>query len=103
MSNSISESWIQSSHKLRARRAFTLVEMMVVLAIILILASIALVNFNSILSTTNSSEFSDFASTLVRARAYAMANNTYVWVGIQEVDASVSDSPGISQSTTGFG
>lgn len=73
------------------------------LAVILILSSIALINFNSILSISTSSEFSDLASTLVRARAYAMANNTYVWVGIQEVDASYSDAPGVHQSPTGFG
>lgn len=69
------------------------------IAIASLLSTLALTDFQTIMSTSTDSEFSDFASTLVRARAYAMANNTYVFVGIQEVDASVSDAPGVAQST----
>ena len=48
-------------------------------------------------STTASS----IAGTLEQARAYAMANNTYVWVGFAEVDASKSTSA--SPQTVGVG
>jgi prepilin-type N-terminal cleavage/methylation domain-containing protein len=91
--NLASQSW--SKHN---SRAFTLVEMLVVIAIGAILSVLALTDFETIMNTAANSEMSDLASTLVRARAYAMANNTYVYVGIQEVDASVSDGPGITPS-----
>ena len=52
------------------------------------------------MGTAYSNETSDLANTLVRARAYAMANNTYVFVGIQEVDAS---KPSSGAQTAGTG
>lgn len=73
-------------------RGFTLVEMLVVLGIMGILSILVTIGFQSILGTAFTSEVSDLASTLTRARAYAMANNTYVYVGIQEVDGSQSAS-----------
>jgi Tfp pilus assembly protein FimT len=75
--------------------------MLVVIAIGAILSALALTDFQSIMSTATSSEISDLAATLVRARAYAMANNTYVYVGIQEVDGTVSDAPGVTQQSGG--
>jgi prepilin-type N-terminal cleavage/methylation domain-containing protein len=70
-------------------RGFTLVEILVVLGIMAILLTLVSLGFQTILGTAFDSEVSDLANTLVRARAYAMANNTYVFVGIQEVDGSL--------------
>jgi prepilin-type N-terminal cleavage/methylation domain-containing protein len=69
---------------------FTLVEMLVVLAIMSILSVLIAVSFAGILSAGYDSELSNFASLLTRARAYAIANNSYVYVGIEEIDSTVS-------------
>ena len=47
----------------------------------------------------------DIGSTLDQARAYAMANRTYVFVGFEEVDASVSSSvsPQVATGATPYG
>ena len=71
-------------------QGFTLVELLVVVAIMGILLVLVSLGFQSILGTAFDSEISDLSNTLVRARAYAMANNTYVFVGIEEVDGSVA-------------
>jgi Tfp pilus assembly protein FimT len=65
-----------------------LVEILVVLSIASILSILVATGLQAALGSAYSSETSEIANTLVRARAYAMANNTYVFVGIQEVDAS---------------
>jgi len=65
-----------------------MVEMLVVLSIASILSLLVTAGFRSILGSVENGQVSDIANTLTRARAYAMANNTYVFVGIQEVDAS---------------
>jgi prepilin-type N-terminal cleavage/methylation domain-containing protein len=67
---------------------FTMVEILVVISIASILSLLASAGIQGIMGSEYDSETSDIANTLVRARAYAMANNTYVFVGIQEVDAS---------------
>jgi prepilin-type N-terminal cleavage/methylation domain-containing protein len=71
-------------------QGFTLVELLVVVAIMGILLVLVSLGFQSILGTAFDSEISDLSNILVRARAYAMANNTYVFVGIEEVDGSVA-------------
>ena len=71
-----------------ASKGFTLVELLVVMAIMGILLVLSSLGIQAVLGSAFSSEASDLANTLVRARAYAMANNTYVFVGIEEVDAS---------------
>jgi hypothetical protein len=65
---------------------------MVVMAIMGILLALVSLGLQAVLGTAFGGEVSDLANTLVRARAYAMANNTYVFVGIEEVDASVAAS-----------
>lgn len=82
------------------RQGFTLVEMLVVLSIASVLSILVSMGFQSILGSVVNGQISDIANTLTRARAYAMANNTYVFVGIQEVDASKASS---SPQTTGTG
>jgi len=74
--------------------------MLVVISIVSILSLLATAGFQNILGTAEDGEISDISNTLVRARAYAMANNTYTFVGIQEVDASKS-SAGTQASGTG--
>jgi prepilin-type N-terminal cleavage/methylation domain-containing protein len=72
---------------------FTLIELLIVISIIV--ASLAFVApaFNSMRSASDINDTSsEIASMLEQARAYAMANNTYVFLGIAEVDAAVSRS-----------
>jgi len=70
-------------------RGFSLVEVLVVMTIMSILAvamPIAIGAFTSAGKLTQSA--SDISSVLAQARAYAMAKNTYVYVGMQEVDGT---------------
>lgn len=76
----------------KSRSGFSLVELLVVLSIMGVLSALVSVGFQSILGTGFSSEVSDLSSVLIRARAHAMANNTYVYVGITEVNAATSSS-----------
>jgi prepilin-type N-terminal cleavage/methylation domain-containing protein len=85
--NAAAQSSLKPSQK-RSHQGFTLVEMLVILSIASILSLLVSAGFQSILGSVENGQVSDIASTLARARAYAMANNTYVFVGIQEVDAS---------------
>src|SRR6266704_310725 len=73
-------------------RGFTLAELLVVLAIMAVRSTLLVIGFQSILGNQFNSEVSVIANTMVRARAYAMDNNTYVFVGIAEVNASTSAS-----------
>ena len=80
--------------------AFSLIELLVVLSIVSLLSVLATAGFQSIVGSVFNGQISDIASTLTRARAYAMANNTYVFVGIQELDASKSST---STQSSGVG
>jgi len=72
------------------REAFSLVELLVVVAIIGIVTGFIAPAFTSIKSSNDlTNATTGIAGTLERARAYAMANNLYVYVGIAEVNADV--------------
>lgn len=71
----------------RNDRAFSLVELLVVMGIIGILATLMMPAFNALSgSGTLTKSSSDISDLLKQARSYAMGKNTYVYVGIQEVD-----------------
>ena len=86
------------------RSAFSLIELLVVIAIIAVLAALALPAFNSIRNASGLTKTaSDIAGSLEQARAYAMAQNTYVWVGFQTNQANGTDTliVGVISSKTG--
>lgn len=72
-----------------SRGGFSLVELLVVLVIASILSALAFTAFNSIGKADNlNAATSNVSLLLEQARAYAMANNTYVFVGFAETDGS---------------
>jgi prepilin-type N-terminal cleavage/methylation domain-containing protein len=76
--------------KLRERsRAFTLVELLVVMSIIAILLVLMAPAFTTLKSAGDVTSAADtIKGVLDQARTYAMANNTYSWVGFYEEDVS---------------
>jgi prepilin-type N-terminal cleavage/methylation domain-containing protein len=83
-------------------RAFTLIELLVVVGIILILMVGAVPAFYSLKGGSDfSSQLSLIASSLEQSRAYSMANNTYVFWDIQEVDARESEEGVVQVNGTG--
>ena len=74
-----------------ADRAFTLIELLTVIAIVVIVSMIAIPAFQSLKGANDLTvAVNGVSGMLERARAYAMANNLYVYVGIAEVSADVS-------------
>lgn len=68
---------------------FTLVELLVVIGILVIIAALVTPVFTSLNAAGNINEaVYDISGVLQGARAYATANNTYVWVGFYEEDGS---------------
>lgn len=88
-----------------ARSAFTLLELMVVIGIMAILMLMIVPAFTTIKSAkdTNSIVYM-ISGAFEQARTYAVANNTYVWVGFFEDDPTIGSpkspaDPGIGQLT----
>ena len=82
-------------------RGFTLTELMVVIVIMVMVAAFMTPAFTSLKSAgdvTNAAY--GIKGILEQARTYAMANNTYVYVGFEEVDASKSDTISPQTATT---
>jgi prepilin-type N-terminal cleavage/methylation domain-containing protein len=77
--------------RLRFAKAFSLVELLAVMVILGIVTAFTIPmvqGINSANALTNAAN--SVAGSLERARAYAMANNLYVYVGIAEVSADVA-------------
>jgi type II secretory pathway pseudopilin PulG len=71
--------------------AFTLIELLVVIGLMLILMVLVAPAFTTIKSGTDASTAAyTIKGALDTARSYAMANNTYAWVGFFEEDASTA-------------
>jgi Tfp pilus assembly protein FimT len=78
------------------------VELLVVIAIIVVMMTLLIAAFPTIRGAGDLTKAAyDVSGVLSQARAYAMANNTYVWVGIQEVDASQNVGKRPQKSGTG--
>ena len=85
----------------RSRAAFTLIELLVVMAIIAILLLLVAPAFTNIKGGRDvTSAAYTIKGVLDMARTYAMANNTYTWVGFYEEDVS---QPSTNPATTGAG
>ena len=77
----------------KSARAFTLLELVLVTGIIVIVIGFIAPAFTGIKGGSDVSKAAyDIVGTLELARAYAMRNNTYVFVGLTEVDDSVDPS-----------
>jgi len=82
--------------------AFSLVELLVVIAVMALLMGLVAPAFLGIKGASDlGSATSEISGLLEQSRAYAMAQNTYVYVGIQEVDANVAS--GNSPQVAGTG
>lgn len=73
----------------RVRRAFTLIELLVVIGIIILASALLVPAFTNLKASgnTTSSAYA-IVGVLEQGRNYAMANNTYVWVGFYEESAA---------------
>jgi len=82
-----------------ALRAFTLVELLVVIGIMGLVLALVAPAFSSLQTAGQLAKVaSDIQGTLELAKAHAMANNTYVYVGIREYDGvSATNSDGIGK------
>src|SRR5438105_14977663 len=77
----------------RLTSGFTLIELLVVIGIIVILTALLTPAFTTLKSGSDvTSAAYTIKGVLEQARTYAMANNTYTWVGFYEEDVSQSSS-----------
>ena len=82
--------------------AFTLIELLVVISIIMVLVGLVVLPMTHMRSAGDLTKTtSDIEGILAEARAYAMANHTYVWVGFTETDAAKDAS--VTPQTSGTG
>jgi len=80
----------EPAHQLRG---FTLIELVGVIAIIIALAALLIPAFTSLKGAGDITHAAHtIAGVLDQARTYAVANNTYVWVGIYE-ESTTADAP----------
>ena len=82
-------------------QGFSLVEILVVVAIMVIVIALSMGAMNGLKGAGDATKsVYDIKGTLDQARAYALANNTYVWVGFFEEDGSKTST---SPATSGTG
>jgi prepilin-type N-terminal cleavage/methylation domain-containing protein len=81
----------------KRQRGFTILELLAGVGIMVILLGIAIPAYTSIKDAGDITKAaSDIAGALEQARTYAMANNTYVWVGFfEEPGDRVSQTPAV--------
>jgi len=81
--------WRYGKHHLSHRDGFTLMELLTVIALFGILAALTIPAFDSMGKANQAAKaVYDIAGALEQARAYALARNTYVWVGFLEEDVT---------------
>src|SRR5438477_1078362 len=86
------------------RSGFTLIEMMVVIAIIAILMALIAPAFTSLKGAGDvTSAAYTIKGVLDQARTYAMANNTYVWVGFYEENTTATAPTNVAPPYPGKG
>ena len=85
----------------KGRRGFTLIELLVVLAIMIGIMAFMVPAFNAMTQSKGvESAAYEIKGALETARSYAIANNTYTWVGFFEEDGSASSA---TNATPGVG
>src|SRR5438067_5373336 len=85
----------------RLTSGFTLIELLVVIGIMILLTALLTPAFTNLKSADDvTSAAYTIKGVLEQARTYAMANNTYTWVGFYEEDASQSST---NPATPGVG
>jgi prepilin-type N-terminal cleavage/methylation domain-containing protein len=83
-------------------KAFTLIELLTVMAIIGVLTAITVPALSSIGKAASTNQtINEISFVLDRARAYAMANDTYVWVGFAQNDNTQKLTVGAVAGLTG--
>jgi prepilin-type N-terminal cleavage/methylation domain-containing protein len=88
--------------RLASSSGFTLVELLTVIAIMAVLTaatSISIAGMSAAGALNNQS--TDLSDTFAQARAYAMANDTYVYVGLEELNAAQPTSSGVGRLVVG--
>ncbi len=77
----------------RRDSAFTLLELLLVIGVLVLMTALMVPAFNSMRGGTDfTSMVFNLSSFLDQARAYAMGNNTYVYVGFEETNVSTMSS-----------
>jgi Tfp pilus assembly protein FimT len=91
-----------SPRRTQSTTGFTLIELLVVVGVIVLMMGLAIPAFNAIRGGTDfTSAVYSISGALQEGRAYAMANNTYVLVGFDEVSAAQNASASPQVSGTG--
>jgi len=82
-----------------SKAGFTLLELLVVIGVMSLLMALAVPAFNSIGNGANLTKSAyDLEGILNEARTYALANDTYVWVGVLEENGSQPSKDGTRYS-----
>src|ERR1700733_6028564 len=75
-------------------RGFTLIELLVVISVMVVILAMVVPAFNGMKGEGDVTKaVYDVAGVLQTARSYAMANNTYVWVGFYEESEANPSTP----------